>query len=75
MGEQAYYTIMEIFEAENQRDNYVEGRVGLKESLERGMVGVDGVEEEGVSDAWDRSKIGTTEQIDMSIAKLKLQFK
>lgn len=60
----ADYELQSVMHMEGLRDSYVDGDVLPEDALEYGFIGVDGTEQEGVKEAWDRSEIGTREQLE-----------
>lgn len=70
MGEQAELTLGTVCVAEGLRDSYAAGFMADEEATEHGFISCTGVESEGTEEAWERSNIGTREQLDTETADL-----
>jgi hypothetical protein len=67
MGDMADYARESDEEAEHQMDRYVNGCMDNEEAYDRGILDERGIEQEGVQEAWDRSLIGTLEELNSAI--------
>lgn len=70
MGDMAAVALAEALEMEHLRDEYVQGQVTAQEAYDLGITDSYGTEQEGVEAAWDRSSIGTCEELDREIDHL-----
>jgi hypothetical protein len=73
MADMADMFLYEVIEEENNRDSYCSGLMSPEEAFERGYLDTLGVEV-GMQEAWDRSSIGTLEELKQELVIADMQL-
>ena len=67
MGDIADMELDSVIDMEGYRDDYVQGLISDEKSHDMGFLNELGIEQDGIQDAWDRSKIGTLDELNNMI--------